>query len=111
MSEDWRSVGARFLRGTRLQRRQWRQWSAQWDHDHCSGCNAEFSNSTAPDILHEGYTTCSDFVHGAGYEWLCPECFSDLKDTMGWIEVPPEPGPITRQARGPADAGNFREKN
>jgi hypothetical protein len=101
MNEDWRMSGARSLRGARLQRRQWQQWSGEWDHDHCSACGAKFGSAAAPDILHEGYTTCGDFVHGAGYEWICPTCFSDLKAAMGWVDVPPEDGPIARRKAPP----------
>jgi hypothetical protein len=96
MTKDWRTVGAESLRGARLQRRQWQQWSENWDRDHCSGCNVKFASFAGPDVIHEGYTICSDYVHGAGYDWLCPQCFADLKDEMGWTEAPPEAGPIVR---------------
>jgi len=34
------------------------------------------------DALHEGYATGSDYKLGARYEWLCEQCFSDLKDEL-----------------------------
>ena len=35
-------------------------------------------------MLHEGFTTGDDYVHGARYEWICDECFAKLKDELGW---------------------------
>jgi hypothetical protein len=39
---------------------------------------------TAPDNLKEGYATMADFPKGARYEWVCIQCFSELKAEMGW---------------------------
>ncbi len=94
MENDWRVNNADSIHGEKLQRRQWKQWTERWDHDHCSGCWATFSNDPAD--LHEGYTTTSAFRNGAGYEWVCPTCFDELKDAMEWVEVPPEDKPIVK---------------
>ena len=79
------------MRGQRWQRKPYRQWSATWDHDHCAGCWAKFmvaKNSHGDEeILHEGFAVGSDYLHGAEYEWVCPECFALFKDDMGWTEA------------------------
>jgi transposase-like protein len=33
---------------------------------------------SGPDFLTEGYAT------EGNYRWICPKCFRDLKDEMGW---------------------------
>ena len=58
-----------------------------WDHDHCEACSAKFAQFEGPQIEHEGYTTCSDYKHGAGYAWVCKVCFEDLKDEMHWTLI------------------------
>jgi hypothetical protein len=80
---------AQALKGVRLQRRKWKATPDGSDHDHCAVCWAKLAEWDSPGILHEGYTTCDDFVHGAGYEWVCEMCFTDLKDDMEWRLVPP----------------------
>ena len=40
-----------------------------------------------PDALHEGYTTGKDFPRGEEYEWVCPTCFTELADVLGWMAV------------------------
>jgi hypothetical protein len=32
----------------------------------------------APDVLDQGYVTTD------GDRWICPNCFQELKDAMGW---------------------------
>ena len=85
-SEDkqWRTDNADHLKGIRLQYRHWWLRSASWDHDHCAGCWATFAAFSGPDIQHEGYTTCEDYPRGEGYEWVCVQCFADLRDEMRW---------------------------
>jgi len=34
--------------------------------------------SGSPDVLTEGYATEDN------YRWVCPQCFRDLKEEMGW---------------------------
>jgi hypothetical protein len=88
MADDWRVDNAKNLKGVRLQFREWAPFNERRTHDHCSACWAKFSNSTDSDILHAGYATCDDYSRGSGYDWVCPECFTELKDVMGWREVP-----------------------
>jgi len=83
---DWRVEQVEHLRGQKLLRKQYRRYSEAWDHDHCSACNAKFSELDDPDHQHEGYTTGPDYPRGEGYEWVCVRCFDDLKDAMGWTE-------------------------
>jgi hypothetical protein len=84
---DWRLQNVKGFEGLRWRRKRYRPWSDTWDHDHCIGCWAKFAELDAPDALHEGYATCEDWKHGADYDWVCPSCFADLREAMGWIEV------------------------
>ena len=84
---DWRAENAEHLKGLTLHRQKYTQWSESWDHDHCSGCWAKFAEFDGPDILHEGFATGDDYERGARYEWVCPECFFELKTEMGWKEA------------------------
>ena len=85
---DWRAENAKGLRGLTLRRKKYRKRSERWDHDHCAACWAKFAEFDGPDIQHEGYATCEDYKFGADYDWVCIQCFSDLKHEMGWTEVP-----------------------
>jgi hypothetical protein len=85
--DDWRILNCKGLRGLKLQRKAYRKWSDTWDHDHCAACWAKFAEFDGPDILHEGYATCDDYKHGAEYDWVCVQCFDDLKDEMDWVEA------------------------
>jgi hypothetical protein len=78
---DWRSEQIEHLRGLTLWKSKYTRWSAEWDHDHCAACSAKFMENDA-DALHEGYATGPDYKLGARYEWLCEQCFSDLKDEL-----------------------------
>ena len=93
MVDNWRLEHLQdqpYLRGVRFQKLRWRQRSPTWDHDHCVACWARFAELDRPDepIFHEGFTTCADYQHGAEYDWVCPECFAEFKEEMGWIEAP-----------------------
>ncbi len=65
----------------------YRKPSASWCHEHCVFCDqiiAEpgYGNAKA---LHEAWTTI--FVQpdgGKGYEWVCPACFEQLRETFCW---------------------------
>jgi hypothetical protein len=82
--DDWRLRNARHLAGLTLHRQPYKRWSDSWDHDHCAACFAKFAEFDGPDVQHVGYATGDDYAKGAGYEWVCPACFSDLKDRLGW---------------------------
>jgi len=43
-----------------------------------------FAEFEGADIQHEGYATCDDYPKGACYEWVCSDCFKDLKEEMKW---------------------------
>lgn len=82
--------------GTRLVRKRYRAYSKTWEHDHCSFCFAKFMEPSASettlgdpdkDIRTEGYTTTAEFERGAGYEWVCLDCYSDFSEEFGWVEV------------------------
>jgi hypothetical protein len=91
---QWRLDFAKGLEGVALQYQKYRRRSASWDHDHCAACWAKFAEFDGPDIQHEGYATCEDYKHGARYDWVCRDCFEDLKEFMGWKLVSgPEPIP------------------
>jgi hypothetical protein len=81
---QWRLDFAKHLQGVTLQYQKYNRWSESWDHDHCAACWVEFAEFNGPDIQHEGYATCEDYKHGARYEWVCRECFEDLREFMGW---------------------------
>jgi hypothetical protein len=81
---QWRLDFAKRLEGVALQYQKYRRRSASSDHDHCAACWAKFAEFDGPDIQHEGYATCEDYKHGARYDWVCRDCFEDLKEFMGW---------------------------
>jgi len=76
--EDWRIDSAKWTRGAVLHFRKYTRYREDWDHDHCEGCWAKFMESGSPEILTEGYVTDDN------YRWICPKCFQDLKEEMGW---------------------------
>jgi hypothetical protein len=79
MTPDWRlRRQERYLKGVVLVYRRYRQYSKDWDHDHCEFCGAKFMVTDRPGVLHEGYATEDD------YRWICPKCFEDFKDMFGW---------------------------
>jgi len=75
---DWRIDNAKWTRGAVFKFKKYTRPSEEWDHDHCEACWATFMESGSPDVLTEGYATEDD------YRWVCPQCFSDLKEEMGW---------------------------
>ena len=77
-----------FLRGVKFHHMTYRAYRPGWDHDHCVGCWAKFAEhgSDLEPIEREGYTTGADYQHGPQYEWVCPKCFADFRETMGWTE-------------------------
>jgi hypothetical protein len=85
--KQWRIDGAHHLKGAKLRLHPYTKRSETWDHDHCAACFAKFAEFEGPDILHVGYATTSEFSRGADYAWVCPTCFEDLKEEMGWVAV------------------------
>jgi hypothetical protein len=91
MTKDWRLQHLEtqpFLREVTFVRKLYKAYSAEWDHDHCVACWMKFMEPgiEGPDIIHEGYATTAEFVRGADYEWVCPECFSLFREAMAWKE-------------------------
>jgi hypothetical protein len=82
---DWRIDGLKWTRGATVRFSSYLRPSERWDHDHCEGCWTKFMETASPDVLVEGYVTEDD-------RWICPECFHDLKDEMGWKLVQRESG-------------------
>jgi hypothetical protein len=82
--KQWRIDNAKHLKGQRLQFRRYSRWSESWDHDHCAGCWTKFAELDGPGIQCEGFATSDDYPRGACYEWVCQNCFDDLKETMEW---------------------------
>ena len=65
----------------------YRKPSPTWDHEHCVFCDRVIAEPSASrqGVLHEAWTT--NFVHpegDAGYEWVCPSCFEQLRETFAW---------------------------
>ena len=85
--QDWRIDNCKGLRGVALRRKKYTAPSERWDHDHCSACWAKFADIEGPAILHEGYATTADYKLGTDYDWICPTCFTELRDLMNWTEV------------------------
>lgn len=96
MAEDRRLErlrGQAYLKSVRFERKPNRAYSASWDHDHCAGCWVKFvKGGTAPgnDLLHEGYATTEDYLHGAEHVWVCGECFALFRRPMSRIEAYPD---------------------
>ena len=74
---DWRIDNAKWTRGALLRFQKYTPPKPDWDHDHCAGCWAKFTQSGAPNIQTEGYVTEDN-------RWICAECFRDLHEVMGW---------------------------
>jgi uncharacterized protein CbrC (UPF0167 family) len=83
-ADQWRLDNARHLAGLTLHFRPYVRGSESWDHDHCAACGAKLTESTVPEIIHQGYATGPDYPKGAGYEWVCPTCFADLASALRW---------------------------
>jgi hypothetical protein len=88
--KQWRINNARHLEGALLKFQRYVRWNDNWDHDHCAACWAKFAEGDDADILHEGYATCDDYVHGARYDWVCRVCFDELKEDLRWTEAEPD---------------------
>jgi hypothetical protein len=95
-SDDWRLQGQeRYLAGATLVRKRYHAYSETWEHDHCEFCQAKFMDADFsaahrkfidehPEILAEGYTTTEEHAKGAGYYWMCENCFAEFADSFGW---------------------------
>jgi hypothetical protein len=111
-TEDWRlTFEAEWMYGAVLERRRFTPPTPDWDHEHCTLCQAKFMAEALQDTIQEG------FVHGydrsqpmpplddrrvpappdaqqTGFgtgisaptmeEWICPTCFADFAARFGW---------------------------
>jgi hypothetical protein len=82
--DDWRIDFAKGLKGYSFRWKRYYRWSEEWDHDHCAACAATFALGYG---LEEGFAVTEEYPHGADYDWVCKECFDDLREIMGWRVV------------------------
>jgi len=76
--DDWRRQNQeQVLLAAQLRRGPWRQYSPEWDHDHCEFCTAKFSAREGD--LKSGYSTLDD------YFWICETCFEDFREEFGFV--------------------------
>jgi hypothetical protein len=59
-----------------------------WDHDHCELCHLGFSERYEHG-LREGWTMpgpagLPDSEWKPNYHWLCPDCFEQYRERLGW---------------------------
>jgi hypothetical protein len=88
MTREQRTQQASTLLGATLRKKRYSRYSPEWDHDHCAACWAKFAERDDPGILREGYATTAEYYLGEDYDWVCPRCFEDLHEEMGWRLVP-----------------------
>ena len=50
----WRLFYLKHLEGLAFRLLHYQAPTAEWDHDHCFGCNAKFAEFDDPEIEHEG---------------------------------------------------------
>lgn len=96
MTKDWRLENLESnpqLFGISFIRKPYHAYRSDWNHDHCAGC---WTRLTEPSLetegeatLHEGYAVTDKYPFGAEYEWVCPSCFAEFGDAMGFIDVTP----------------------
>ena len=91
MNEDWRWESLEtspYLLNVHFIRKQYREYRPGWDHDHCVACCATLAEPgyTGENVVHEGYATTAEYVHGSDYAWACITCFEAFGDRMGWVD-------------------------
>ena len=92
MTKDWRLQNLQEtsrLHGVSFTRKPYRSYRPGWDHDHCAACWVKLAERPieGEDVVHEGYATNEDYIHGAEYEWVCVSCFGLFREEMGWVEI------------------------
>jgi hypothetical protein len=90
MDDDWRLTPAneKLFRGAKFVQKTFEN-----DHDHCAFCWAEFAPTGAPvhtePTFNDGYCAAGPPVDPKDdYYWVCPPCFEDLRDRLGWTLRP-----------------------
>ena len=97
-ADDWRLTNqGDYLQGADLTWRRYGAWSDSWDHDHCEFCFAKFVDTEhfaspahsgdSHEFVTEGYTTTDAHEDGAGYHWICKQCFDDFRGLFEWRVV------------------------
>jgi hypothetical protein len=77
MKNDWRLQGQeKYLKGVVLEKRHYKRYRKNWEHDHCEFCNRKFSEDLKD--LNIGYSTIDC------YHWICENCFNDFKNMFEW---------------------------
>ena len=89
MEDDWRLAGNEDLfRRAVFVRKRYAQWGPEWDHDHCSFCKEPFAEAGSEadrSAHHEGFSTPGPPRDPKeDYYWVCPRCFADFRDFLGW---------------------------
>ena len=90
------------LKGLTFHLRRYEAPTADWDHDHCYGCWAKFSEFDGSDVQHEGYfttvpaqpspqpeitgLTCikEPTPGGLALRWVCLECFEEFREVLSF---------------------------
>ena len=115
--KEYRLMQLSHYRGFVFRWQPWRKLTPDWDHDHCCGCQARFTERAEawPDKIHpEGWVTLwptgspdsepkeapvetgyrivpSPKLHGFQLDWLCPSCFDSCREELGFIVDPDHP--------------------
>jgi len=96
MAKDWRLENLETnpdLLGAKFVRKPYRAYRPDWEHDHCAGCWARLIEPgveiEGEPSLHEGYAVTEEYPRGADYEWVCPSCFAEFGQDMGFVDVTP----------------------
>ena len=90
------------LEGLVFTLRAYQALTEEWDHDHCVGCGAKFSEVDRLDAQREGYMTSVPDTEpaetllpgvscireptpgGFALRWVCRECFAEFRDVLGF---------------------------
>jgi hypothetical protein len=96
-------ASAEGLRGEPMIFKPYRQWSEDWNHDHCQACSATLCELDGPDYLHEGWATTEAYEMGAECAWLCAACFEELAGELELrietqASTPANDNPLTPEA-------------
>jgi len=76
----------RYLQGAELDLRDYTPYSESWEHDHCEFCQRKFMapGGGDPGARTRGYATTEAHERGAGYYWVCEDCFRDFAEQFEW---------------------------
>lgn len=85
------------FRGAIFVRRIYAPSSPEWEHEHCELCGAEIvergSHWDTADAVYEGYSTPGPTeAPMEDWYWVCPSCFEDFRERLGWTLRGPRDG-------------------